>query len=545
MPAFNPHATPFRPAAATPASLVGSLPSPPPPIRSPPALIDLEGKGDQVVPAQLVHHVNRALVLALAGGGLSLLQMHPHPHSAGWWAVFVALSSLAAKHAVTVLNSGVLPWKVEAAVREWQEGSEDDTERENVAEMGNVSVDAGVGEQGGQDCTGRGEKMGEETAGESGAPWSYPSHIGGDIGIPRTILLVSGGPFAAQTGAVEHDTLQLDTSTQKQTTQLDQTIEHQLPLTDPAQPSRHPPHPVSPSYAQAPNSIPDARSFYYGMPYPYYYDPPAKPLQPFVSNPFRAMPLVPGMPPITIFDDDGQPIQVNPCRVFVGNIPFQSTWPSLKNFLVAAVSSAAPAISVHIRRVEIPMHKPSESDMAPRLSRGFAIVTTGDQASSDILIEHTNNAVFEGRALTVRYDRFPDFNNYVVQQLFPRRQSFDPSPFPYFAGLPNCPTGPVRYGANWAQAPYTFDSPTAGDGSASPYSHTSTSGLDLAPGSSRMADSPASESPSKHKPKRSSSSPRKPSRSKSKLKMRASQPDSREEKKSRGLNDSFSSLGIE
>ncbi|CUM47804.1 uncharacterized protein AC631_04095 [Debaryomyces fabryi] len=165
---------------------------------------------------------------------------------------------------------------------------------------------------------------------------------------------------------------------------------------------------------------------------------------------------------IVVKNDEGQSIKVNPCRLFIGNIPFSSTWTTLKNFLVLKSEEIEPGNNILILRVEIPMqlltsqHNSStipnpglnvnlnklnsyqflssflsgnidnpvggrmeDSNTQPSrgLSRGFAIVTTGNKESLDKLIEYFDNVEFENRSLTVRYDKFPDFNNYILQQL--------------------------------------------------------------------------------------------------------------------------------
>lgn len=177
-----------------------------------------------------------------------------------------------------------------------------------------------------------------------------------------------------------------------------------------------------------------------------------------------------GLPPtsdfITVKNDEGQTIKVNPCRLFVGNIPFLSTWPSLKNFLITKAEELEPDNNIEILRVEIPMqllvsqpgsessgssstssstsnislasnanlkrlnsyqflssfanNTSNETMLQSRgLSRGFAIVTTGNKDSLEKLIKYFDNVDFEGRPLTVRYDKFPDFNNYILQRLNP------------------------------------------------------------------------------------------------------------------------------
>lgn len=198
-----------------------------------------------------------------------------------------------------------------------------------------------------------------------------------------------------------------------------------------------------------------------------------------VSNPSHSKPST-GVPPflmnfvskgkydnqvgelIDITDEDGSTYKVNSCRLFVGNIPFSLTWSGLRTFLVNKSQELEPDNDIEILRVEIPMHtsipsngryntsrhplvakkegdltnidesetsdtdssqvpqtQPSNQAYPRTMSRGFAIVTTGNKESSDKLIKYFEGMEFEGRNLTVRYDRFPDFNNYQLQQLFP------------------------------------------------------------------------------------------------------------------------------
>lgn len=165
---------------------------------------------------------------------------------------------------------------------------------------------------------------------------------------------------------------------------------------------------------------------------------------------------------IVVKNDEGQSIKVNPCRLFIGNIPFSSTWTTLKNFLVLKSEEIEPGNNIQILRVEIPMQlltsqhnsntmpnpglnvnlnklnnyqflssfisgnidnlvggrmEDTNTQQTRGLSRGFAIVTTGNKESLDKLIEYFDNVEFENRSLTVRYDKFPDFNNYILQQL--------------------------------------------------------------------------------------------------------------------------------
>ncbi|KAI5960234.1 hypothetical protein CANMA_004014 [Candida margitis] len=128
-------------------------------------------------------------------------------------------------------------------------------------------------------------------------------------------------------------------------------------------------------------------------------------------------------------DSPEQLIKVSPTRLFVGNVPYSSNWASLRKFLIEKANEIDPDNGISILRVEIPisqmtlneglfygqgtMHQPQVLSR----SRGFAIVTTKDRASSQKLIELLNDVEFEGRALTIRFDKFPQFNNYTVQQL--------------------------------------------------------------------------------------------------------------------------------
>ncbi|KGQ92514.1 hypothetical protein MEU_03047 [Candida albicans P37005] len=127
-------------------------------------------------------------------------------------------------------------------------------------------------------------------------------------------------------------------------------------------------------------------------------------------------------------------IKVNPKRLFIGNVPYNSTWTSLKNFLITKSLELEPDNNISIHRVEIPTQQILRHDPyflyhqhrgqmvgGPTFinkSRGFAIVRTGDRESSEKLIQMFDNVEFEGRLLTVRFDRYPDFNNYTVQQMY-------------------------------------------------------------------------------------------------------------------------------
>ncbi|KAL6017858.1 hypothetical protein ACNR9Z_001208 [Candidozyma auris] len=60
---------------------------------------------------------------------------------------------------------------------------------------------------------------------------------------------------------------------------------------------------------------------------------------------------------MTIEDESGERIEVNPCRLFVGNIPFNSTWPALKSFLISKAEEFEPNNDIEILKVEIPMQQ--------------------------------------------------------------------------------------------------------------------------------------------------------------------------------------------
>lgn len=209
---------------------------------------------------------------------------------------------------------------------------------------------------------------------------------------------------------------------------------------------------------------------------------PTKPSPPFLVNMAKRESSIPPRAPqsaesspgtdtedlFSVADDEGNPIKVNPRRLFVGNIPFNSTWPALKNFLITKAEEIEPGNKIDILRVEIPMQQPrdvpkdvsklnsyqfltllsqqlqeksgpSTPEMARAtsipngptrsLSRGFAIVTTANKLSLEKIIKFFDNAEFEGRTLTVRYDRFPDFNNYVLQQLYPSNRNHNKPAF--------------------------------------------------------------------------------------------------------------------
>lgn len=139
-------------------------------------------------------------------------------------------------------------------------------------------------------------------------------------------------------------------------------------------------------------------------------------------------------------EDTKEMIKVNPCRVYVGNVPFTLLWQQLRNYLVAELERE-PGFAVQITRVEIPMNTlrlrsfgyddDVDSHPMPRL-RGFAIVTTANQELAERLIARFDQAEFDGRILTVRFDRFPDICHPVVQQIKPKHYDYPPVYYPGF-----------------------------------------------------------------------------------------------------------------
>lgn len=78
-------------------------------------------------------------------------------------------------------------------------------------------------------------------------------------------------------------------------------------------------------------------------------------------------------------------------RLFVGNIPFATTWYELKAYL----GSCGPVSHVEIQT----------NDVGDSL--GFALVTFQDEETASKAIELFDGKMFEGRALKVHYDRVP------------------------------------------------------------------------------------------------------------------------------------------
>ena len=176
-----------------------------------------------------------------------------------------------------------------------------------------------------------------------------------------------------------------------------------------------------------------------------------------------------------------QLINVNPTRLFIGNVPYTSNWASLKKFLLERASEIEPGNSISILRVEIPIQQVSVDGsflmyrhMGPQIltkSRGFAIVTTKDQHSSEKIIKYFDNVEFEGRQLTVRYDRFPHYSNYALQQIKPAHLPLQPHSLPVpvsnalgfqstISGsrniMPLAPQGPYNHAPLVTNAPQMF-----------------------------------------------------------------------------------------
>ncbi|KAG5363442.1 33 kDa ribonucleoprotein [Yarrowia sp. B02] len=83
-------------------------------------------------------------------------------------------------------------------------------------------------------------------------------------------------------------------------------------------------------------------------------------------------------------------------RLFVGNIPFATTWYELK----AHLGSVGPVAHVEIQT----------NDVGDSL--GFALVTFEDEETARKAIDLFDGKMFEGRALKVHYDRVPPRKHY-------------------------------------------------------------------------------------------------------------------------------------
>lgn len=87
---------------------------------------------------------------------------------------------------------------------------------------------------------------------------------------------------------------------------------------------------------------------------------------------------------------DPSPGLIDRTRLFIGNIPFESDWRDLKDLLRRAGN---------IMRVEIPR--------MDNRSKGFGIATFANELDAKRAIEMLDGVPFQGRNLTVRYDKFP------------------------------------------------------------------------------------------------------------------------------------------
>lgn len=89
-------------------------------------------------------------------------------------------------------------------------------------------------------------------------------------------------------------------------------------------------------------------------------------------------------------------VPIDKQRLFVGNIPFATTWYELKTYL----GSSGPVAHVEIQT----------NDVGDSL--GFALVTFEDEDTARKAIELFDGKMFEGRALKVHYDRVPPRKHY-------------------------------------------------------------------------------------------------------------------------------------
>ncbi|KAK7205169.1 hypothetical protein BZA70DRAFT_289809 [Myxozyma melibiosi] len=87
-----------------------------------------------------------------------------------------------------------------------------------------------------------------------------------------------------------------------------------------------------------------------------------------------------------------QPQQIDKRKVFIGNIPFTTQWRDLREFVQTAGK---------IVRIEIIMNDENKS-------RGFAIAVFETDEDAQNAIDQFDGQKFQGRALTVRLDKYPD-----------------------------------------------------------------------------------------------------------------------------------------
>ncbi|ODQ78559.1 hypothetical protein BABINDRAFT_162766 [Babjeviella inositovora NRRL Y-12698] len=84
----------------------------------------------------------------------------------------------------------------------------------------------------------------------------------------------------------------------------------------------------------------------------------------------------------------------DPRRLFVGNIPYTTTWMTVKQHL---------RLAGNVVRVDVP----ADSQREYGLSKGFAIAIFETAEGATRAIEELDESVLEGRIITVRYDRMP------------------------------------------------------------------------------------------------------------------------------------------
>ncbi len=87
---------------------------------------------------------------------------------------------------------------------------------------------------------------------------------------------------------------------------------------------------------------------------------------------------------------------VDPKRIFIGNVPFTSTFESLREFFQSSKECGEGLKDL------VMQHQVNGN------FRGFAIGVTESQDDSVALIKEFNGKTFEGRELTVRFDKLPD-----------------------------------------------------------------------------------------------------------------------------------------
>ncbi|KAH3680794.1 hypothetical protein WICMUC_000145 [Wickerhamomyces mucosus] len=98
-------------------------------------------------------------------------------------------------------------------------------------------------------------------------------------------------------------------------------------------------------------------------------------------------------------NDEFQPGIIDNKRLFIGNIPYSTTWQELKDFL-------KNQLKINEFHVDIPLDLNNNSRNLG-LSRGFAIVIFDNEEDSLKCINLLDGLEFGNRILSVRFDRFP------------------------------------------------------------------------------------------------------------------------------------------